>query len=172
MWSITSPETSETYRTEFSTSYDTEAAMKEQESIGWDHFLLGRLSGKWLEIEFRETYNKKPETWAQDLICQLLQMGVELWKYRNQLIHGNDNEISLIQADTTQRLVDHLYNTLQGMENRDSQWLFTRPEDNSIFTLYSQQIAWLDGIKRIFPSKYREAVAYLKTEDVLTSELE
>jgi len=172
MWSLTSPETSAIYRTEFSTSEDTESAMMQQESIGWDHFLLGRISGKWLDIGFRDTYKKTPETWAQDLIYQLLRTGVDLWKYRNQLLHGNDNEISLVQASTTQRLVDHLYTTLQQMENRDSQWLFTRPDESSTIALYSQQIAWLDGIKRLFPVKYRETVDYLTTEDVLTSELE
>ncbi len=99
-------------------------------------------------------------------------MGVEIWKYRNQLLHGNDKEIFILQENRTKRLVDHLYPALKRIENRDNQWLFTKPDESGTNGSYSQQIAWLDGIKRLFPEEYYETVNYLMTEDVLTSELE
>ena len=72
-------------------------------------------------MSFQDTYKKTPETWAQELTYQLLRMGVDLWKHRNQLLHGNNKETSMVQANTTKTLVNHLYTNLQQMENWDNQ---------------------------------------------------
>ncbi len=99
-------------------------------------------------------------------------MRVELQKHRNQLIHGNDGEISVFQLETTWKLVDYLHSELKPLENIDNRWLFDNPIEDRVREPYSKQIAWLDGIKPLFPDEYAEAISRRVSEDSLTTELE
>ena len=157
---------------EFLTGSKLREAYVEQASIGWEHLMYGRLSSKWMYVGFLDTYKKPSATWAADITKCFLQAGVELWKHRNQLIHGFDGDTSLLQVENTSRLVNCIRVLVEQKRTVDNEWLLSRASEDAARSQFAQQIAWLDGIKRLMPDVYQEAVSLMHAEDVLTSELE
>ena len=70
-------------------------ALMEQKKIGWDHFMLGRISQQWSEIQgkyykrlnLRKTGNK----WAEELIKEIWTIHCTIWNRRNEILHGTGN---------------------------------------------------------------------------------
>ena len=134
--------------------------------------MYGRLPSKRMYVGFLDTYKKPSATWAADITKCFLQAGVELWKHRNQLIHGFDGDTSLLQVENTSRLVNCIRVLVEQRRTVDNEWLLSRASEDAARSQFAQQIAWLDGIKRLMPDVYQEAVSLMHAEDVLTSELE
>lgn len=69
-------------------------AVHSQNEIGWEHFLKGRISNKWLELQ--EQYkdeellppNHDGFHWAQTTIAQIIKISLQLWDYRNKILRG------------------------------------------------------------------------------------
>lgn len=47
-------------------------AFREQEDIGWENLMFWRMSAKWLEVGFVESYTKMAAYWAADTLYQFL----------------------------------------------------------------------------------------------------
>ena len=73
-------------------------AKREQEEIGWKHFLCGRLSKKWTEAQEEHNHRMKqvdPDLKTiptSSLIKQLWSVRLELWRNRNEKKHGGTRE--------------------------------------------------------------------------------
>ena len=71
-----------------------QAAVKEQEEIGWKHFFSGRLSKKWqealeLDHKAREAQNPTAKiTPISSFIRIIWEARLSLWKRRNEMKHG------------------------------------------------------------------------------------
>ena len=74
-------------------------AIKQQEKIGWDHFLLGRISQQWSEIQAKHYKNigskKTGERWAEILIKEIWRIHCSIWNGRNEILHGTGNHVVL-----------------------------------------------------------------------------
>lgn len=86
--------TSAKYRSEFVTDRSIEHAMIDQESIGWEHFVWGRIANKFRLIGSNNSTNSSVVTWAGMIAAAGIEYGMNLWGYRNTLIHSNDRGIS------------------------------------------------------------------------------
>jgi hypothetical protein len=68
--------------------------INQQQDIGWDHFLRGKLSKEWTKVQFQYAHrNGKAETssgWVPHLIKLLANSSFDAWKIRNSSRHGND----------------------------------------------------------------------------------
>lgn len=68
-----------------------EHAVEEQNILGWDLFLLGRLSPEWRLIQNaflrRQHAPRTGERWASALITHLFSMAWDLWELRNGALH-------------------------------------------------------------------------------------
>jgi hypothetical protein len=75
----------------------TQAFAEQQDSIGWEQMLRGRISKKWRAAyhAFKST-RISPETdqvkWGSKLIMLLWEYTRSLWKYRNGVIYGHSQE--------------------------------------------------------------------------------
>ncbi|GFH62177.1 predicted protein [Chaetoceros tenuissimus] len=82
----------------------------DQEEIGWNHFLLGKISLKW-KVAMGSHYtqlaaasdDKLPphlsaKVWTKKLLCHVLHISLNLWQIRNECHHAM-KEDSDYQAD-------------------------------------------------------------------------
>ena len=67
-------------------------AMKDQETIGWTNFFLGRWSPKWQVIQAKHykriSSKKSPRRWAAAVIHRLFLVAWDMWQYCNNRLHG------------------------------------------------------------------------------------
>ena len=74
---------------------DMREAVKEQDNIGWDHFLLGRISNRWSRIQDRHYKcihsRRTGERWAADLIMKVWKFHWSMWNHRNECLHDTGN---------------------------------------------------------------------------------
>ena len=172
MRSIGTPGITTLYTDKFTTDSTLRQAMLDQESIGWDHFLKGRLSNKWKDQQYLPTFTKNPDSWSKTIIIDILQMTCRLWQQRNCLIHGNDGEVSKLAVQQTRDIVELVYSDLLPHVDPQHNWMFTTSIEDKIFEHYSLHVAWLDGIRRLYPEKYHAVVQSLRQQNLIDKELE
>ena len=83
---------------------------------------------------------------------------MELWKTRNILVHGNDGEVSKLEIERVHELVEKMYEDVAPVAEKSQQWIFHCPKEERLRDSYSLKVAWLDGVRRMFPEKYRETI--------------
>jgi hypothetical protein len=74
-------------------------AIEEQEEIGWDHFIKGRISQTWsclyqYDIETKE-HNQKyvtVEKWDKEIVRIGWDFVLEAWSHRNNIEHDNEGD--------------------------------------------------------------------------------
>ena len=75
-----------------------QAAAKEQEQIGWDHFFAGRMSRKWQEalVSYHQAREKLDPTAKltpiSSLIRTIWEARLTLWRRSNEMKHGKTFE--------------------------------------------------------------------------------
>ena len=73
-----------------------QAAIDEQDAIGWDKLLLGMGSSMWQTLQsLIDNDNPRPpsrsaEDWMNRAIHQLIKFSLRCWKSRNQAVHGSN----------------------------------------------------------------------------------
>jgi hypothetical protein len=86
----------------------------QQNAIGWDHFVRGKLSTEWKRVQYihakRYGMKKQSEGWVCSLIKLMANMSFQLWELRNKCRHGHD-EATRQQSvhEQTQREIRCLY---------------------------------------------------------------
>ena len=144
------------YRQEFVVATDVSQAMFDQEQIGWDHFLMGRIALKWSEIGPAENHRDKPQVWGKKIVDYVLGTGIELWKQRNQLIHGSQEGVSKVEAAKTLETIRAIYNEIYPNIHPSHRWLFPGTVEDKLAETRATQIAWIDGVRRLYPTQYAD----------------
>jgi hypothetical protein len=87
------------------------------QSIGWNQFLLGRLSSRWgrsVQRYMKSTDPTYPKTWTAQVISFLWKFSRSLWAYRNTIVHGaTDQEKAAKIRGTLEDTACSLYQTFQ-----------------------------------------------------------
>lgn len=77
----------------------TRTVIRDQNTIGWNHFMLGRFSYGWKILQ--DEYYKKIQSrrtgqrWAELLIKELWRIHWSMWDQRNKALHGTGNHAVL-----------------------------------------------------------------------------
>ena len=109
------------------------SAVHSQNKIGWEHFLKGRLSHKWLTLQ--DHYCKDEQlspnhnnfTWDTNTIAQLIKMGLNLWDYQNKILRGfNYANSMLLKRNKITDKTKHSYQ-LSAKVKPHFQHVFTKP---------------------------------------------
>ncbi len=79
---------------------------------------------------------------------------MDLWKARNELVHGGGS-ISLLDRQRTAVIVRALYDELLPDVLYCRNEIFPGGEQSIIDKPYRTQVAWLDSIRYLFPEQYR-----------------
>ncbi len=170
--SINSHEDLLVYEEEFIGDRHIKVAMDHQQSIGWKHFLYGRISTQWKNVELLEEYKKTPSAWAAELVFKILDMGRILWRHRNMLFHGNDGEISKMEIRKVQNIIQRIYSDIGPTSKAEHSWLFAPTLEDRLQEHYSLHIMWIDSIRRLYPTEYGDLVTEVGNQALFDKEIE
>ena len=160
------------YQDEFVTDSNLSLLVQEQTEIGWDQFAMGRVSKQWRLQGPSVEFPKDSREWVKRLVRETLALSIILWKFRNKLVHGPHGIASDIEDQKLKELVEQCYVDIAPWAPPAKQWVFEDPLETKLIEPYHLRIAWVDGIRKIFPEEYRRIQATLRQNDILGSDLE
>jgi hypothetical protein len=91
-------------------------AYNSQTDIGWGQFLRGRGSTYWckaVQLYYSKKVSFDAASWSSKLVKALLSYTLEIWKYRNGVVHGhtreemNAKQIETLQSEIAQAYQDY-----------------------------------------------------------------
>ena len=170
--SVTSGSSMENYQSEFITDGKLRVLAQSQTNIGWDHFLQGRMSVYWRDNGPSVDYDKEAIEWSKNLARLAIQFGLNMWSFRNTKVHGDTIGISVQAEKKLRLLVENIYSDIAPWASEDTQWLFQTPLADRLNDPYGQLVAWVDSIRKLFPSEYKTVHKIVCTKDILGRELE
>jgi hypothetical protein len=88
-------------------------AFREQDRIGWDNLLKGRLGRQWIEYVKKRIHSKnlklKASDWAPKMIQAIWDQMLRLWQYRNDALHESDTKkVVQFQVEAMDRDIERL----------------------------------------------------------------
>ena len=170
--SVTCGSSIEDYQSEFITDGKMQVLAQSQANIGWDHFLRGRISVRWKDNGPSLDYPKDAIEWSKNLVRLALQFGLNMWSFRNKLVHGDSFGISIPAEQKLRLLVETIYSDIAPWSPEETQWLFQTPLADRLNAPYGQLVAWVDSIRKVFPSDYSMVHKTVCSQDMLGRELE
>jgi len=138
---------------------DLQLAFQAQEEIGWDQVLSGRIAKQWERQEVHKTKDisrVSSNRWTRKIIRLSWDYGLEIWKTRNEMVHGNDGNISKMEQSQTTMLVKTMYRELRPMIQHRREEVFSVDEKTRLEQNWASQIAWLEQLRFLYPEKYQE----------------
>ena len=136
----------------FSEDHGLRDAIRDQnDGLKWYHFMLGRWSPKWRQVQQRylTSIDSKRSSlrWCTAIIYKLMNTVWDIWQYRNQLVFADDGEL---QTDERNEINNQIYQefVIGGIDLLDDdQFLF---EDYNLDELLTSDTetkrAWIDRI--------------------------
>ena len=123
--------------------------IEEQSAIGWENFIRGRVSKRWLKIQIKhlkriDKYDvKRSPKWTNTLIHTVWTHVLLLWFQRNQDKHGHDETTRREKQEEKTILEIHRLYAMRDLVPEQHQWIFQTPEHEMIMksTMLLQQ--WL-----------------------------
>ena len=129
------------------------AASFQQQQIGWENMLKGRLSKKWTLAQTQYLLENGPfpkgtlEIWKTAFLPTLVKFGLDLWEKRNEIVHGKTRtENQLIQRKRILLLVKKKYREGQKSVGPAQKRLFYKPEVLRIRSTLRSLKNWLKSV--------------------------
>ena len=169
---ISDPTVVAQYTKEFVVDTQVASAVEEQTEIGWDNFMFGRIATQWKKVAQRPGTDWDPDRWAVNTVTAVLQALLILWKKRNTLVHGTEGETSKLELERVQRMIEKVYLEIGPRGKKEHEWLFNRSLAERETENYTQKIAWLDGVRQIYPEKFKAVRENARSARQETRELE
>ncbi len=139
--------------------HDMQVTFQVQTEIGWDQVMFGRIATAWdVLAQYGTCIGKEHRVgvWAGKAIRLCWEHGLELWRTRNQLVHGSDTEVSAMEKVRVSALIKALYSELPIIVPQSQQLLFSMPEDEILNMEYTGQVAWLGHAKYVYPQQFKD----------------
>ena len=134
-------------------SYDT------QEGIGWINVLYGRMAGQWeqmAEYNGAVVHGSDKFVWTGKVIRLSWDFGLDLWKIRNQMVHGNGTGPSLGEQNRVSAIITAMYRDLLPRVTYRTNEIFSKTEVEMQNLPYQSQVAWIERLKFLFPIDFME----------------
>ena len=138
---------------------DMQVTFQVQTEIGWDQVMFGRLATEWdVLAQYGTCIGKEHRVgvWAGKAIRLCWEYGLELWTTRNQLVHGSDAEVSVMEKVRISALIKALYSELPIIVPQSKQILFSMPQDEILKLEYTGQVAWLGHAKYVYSQQFKD----------------
>ena len=159
------------YCREFLLGDELLSVAKTQGEIGWEHLLMGRAARSWRLIGPVESFAGDTLRWAKFFLQEVVKYGLHMWTYRNMLVHGTSDGVSVAEDTKARLLVELLYTRIAPWAPEETKWLFLTPLPEKQQEPYSLVISWIDSIRRVFPVEYREVHRELRQTDIIEKEV-
>jgi hypothetical protein len=162
------PDFSERFPTGYSSSpYDE--LIDEQNAIGWEHFIRGKVSAQWNELQYRHTkrYNLQTdaEGWLGKLVKLMANSSFRLWELRNGCRHGTDDATKQqAKKDQAHRELRCLYLQRENVLPQDTK-LFRETVDIHLLDTTSQIRDWILHNRRLIGLSVRNFKAHHNKEN-------
>ena len=152
---------------------EVQAAIEEQNKIGWDQFFKGRITKKWSEIQQkvyskinaeRKKQNKTPlskafsgQWWAAKVIKQVVYYSLNAWQIRNNHLHKEkEQEEYYKERNNLQMKVSEWYKKQELFEKEDEHH-FIIPTLERMNQSNGQMKTWCTAIQAIYNyNKYKK----------------
>ncbi len=142
-------------------------AYETQTEIGWDQLLYGRFAIQWdgvAEYCPQGVGDVRTGVWTQKAVRLAWGFGMEMWKIRNQVVHGAVGGISLLEKEQTKTLILLVYRELKPQVSLRVDEVFDRTEEDLLMSSHQTQAAWIGKIKFLYPRIFKELEARHRNE--------
>ena len=126
-------------------------AYTSQTKIGWDHFIVGRISKEWSDY-FEYALEKNDETsgkviaFTRTIVKATWTYTLSVWTSHNEAVHGKNNKYSTRDAQHIQDCITYIYEKLQNHISQEDRWLFRE----EVRIRCNQTIPQMAGLKELF----------------------
>jgi hypothetical protein len=98
-------------------------AFREQDKIGWDKLIKGRMGRQWIEYVRQHIHNKniklKSSYWASKMTQDLWYHILRLWQYRNDTLHENDTKkVAQFKVEAMDRDIERLEVRIEDLRHK------------------------------------------------------
>ena len=129
---------------------DLQKAIKQQDDIGWRHFIRGRLTIEWGNIiaAHIKTCNIKKynaEKWGANLLAINWKYILKIWRQRCEDVHGATKaDMDRLKKEKLLKEIEHIQSTNKELITKKTEWIHEDIEELS--TLDNSALeAWLYG---------------------------
>jgi hypothetical protein len=127
-------------------------AAEEQDTIGWQNFLEGKISKQWRELQ-EQHYNasfsvRSGDKWATDMVTRLLEFTHDIWEYRNSVCHERAaNGLKRKEAEALEQdILEEFALDVTNLSRRDQHYIRRGLQDVQAMSASDKQ-AWLRGVR-------------------------
>jgi hypothetical protein len=127
-------------------------AAAEQDMIGWQNFLEGKISKQWRELQeqhYNATFSiRSGDKWAKDMVTHLLEFTHDIWEYRNSVCHERAaNGLKRKDAETLEQdILEEFALGVANLSRRDQHYIRRGLQDVQALSASDKQ-AWLRGVR-------------------------
>ena len=143
---------------------------RQQVHLGWHQIYLGRFHRDWTTLLNKETDTPLIRNLPQ-VIRDMWMYGLQVWQHRNHLCHNNSGSTSQYTLNKINRVAAAAAEAIKDEISYDRQWLLQHPAGNTDQSTYSNTVAWLDSVRRLYPEKYKEAQEQANVTDNLERDI-
>ena len=144
-------------------------AYASQNDIGWKQVLLGRLSIHWeAEAGYQQWTETAPDKykWSGRVIRFGLDCSLQLWKHRNELVHGTDGQPSKLHRNVLEERIRLWFQEFDNISNGNRTDQCSTRESEVLNMPHTSQLAWVERMKFLYPALWKGLVCAQATNGV------
>ena len=136
-------------------------AYEDQGRIGWQHFVVGRVSKSWTEfyattLPEDKTKQGKIIAFGKNLVEATWAFALEVWKSHNGMVHGTGSGYSKKDIRAIHDSVAELYATRHNYIKPEDEWLFGESERIKKKLSIPQLLGWIERAISCIPFNKRK----------------
>ena len=137
------------------------SAYNMQAVIGWDHFLVGKVSVGWKEyysLRLPESKEKvgKILAFGRNLVDAIFTFTLNVWKRHNESVHGKTGKYSNRDITSLRGCIKEIYEELRDQVSTEDEWLFSIEVKIRMEQPVPQMVGWLERILWCFDDNIRD----------------
>ena len=79
------------------------------------------------------------------------QFGISVWTQRNQMEHGTNYSVSLLERERVQKCIVEAYRRFTEVkEDCENSWMFQKDLEKKMEETYDTQVAWLELLRKLY----------------------
>ena len=126
-------------------------AYEDQQTIGWKHLFVGRISKKWgeyyrLRVEEDDRCQGLVTEFSRKLVCSIWKFTLYMWKCHNDINHGTNTNYSLRDRKALRDCIHLAYTELRDQITAEDMWLFREEARSKAEEPVAQLIGWLQRV--------------------------
>ena len=137
-------------------------AYEGQTRIGWNHFVVGKVSAEWKEyytMRLQESNEKEGKILAfgRSLVDGVWTFTLNVWKRHNETVHGKSGKYSDRDVAVLRECVKLIYMELSSTVSTEDEWLFRIGVKIRMDQPVPQIVGWLERVLWCFDDNVRSA---------------